>query len=86
MSIADHLNSLGRRFDGRLPAAHIELALGYVDLGEEPLALETLCDYLCDHVVPLSPDEFSEVMRLNQSMNPRLSARMVQNLQSLVGL
>ena len=83
MAASEDLRALGRRFADRLPAARLELALGYVDFGEESLALEMLCDHLCGEVVPLSRDEYDDIMRVNKSMNPRLSARMVESLKTL---
>ncbi len=42
------LKELGARFRDRLTEDQLKFALDYADFNEEPLALETLCDYLCE--------------------------------------
>ena len=85
-SSSEALMSLGRSFMGRLPDARLQLAMGYIDFGEEPLALETLCECLCDEVVSISRDEYDEVVRINQSLSWRLSSRMIDALKALIDL
>ncbi|EJX9818067.1 MafI family immunity protein, partial [Salmonella bongori] len=39
----------GEEFSNRLPEDELNYALGYIEFGEEPLAFETLCDYICEN-------------------------------------
>lgn len=75
---------LGELFKGRLDADLVNFAIDYVKHGESVLALETLCDYLCENETPITPSESDEILTINSAFGSPLDARVIAYLDSLV--
>ncbi|EAS8253486.1 MafI family immunity protein, partial [Salmonella enterica] len=43
------LKEFGENFHDRLSKDELNYALSYIDFGEEPLAFEIFCDYICEN-------------------------------------
>jgi hypothetical protein len=76
--------ALGDRFKGRLNQDRLDFSIDYVRHGESPLALETLCDYLCEHDVPISSSEYEEILHINSFFSLKLDERVITYLNKLV--
>jgi hypothetical protein len=84
MVTGDALKELRGRFYGRLAEAELKFALDYVDFNEEPLALETLCDYLCENNVAITQDEFNDILKLDEVTGSNLDARVIRYIKKLI--
>ncbi|MFP1727022.1 MafI family immunity protein [Lonsdalea quercina] len=84
MSIGKELNEFGMHFCDRLPEQTLQFALDYIRFGEEPLAFETLCDYLCECDIPLTVQEYREITNFNQILKCPLDRRVIRYLHELV--
>lgn len=78
------LRKLTFLFEGRLSNSLLSFAAEYLDHGEYCLALETLCDYLCEEDVVLSDSEYQELLRLGLLVGANLDAGRFRYLQTLV--
>jgi len=81
----DHVVEFCHQFKGRLDDIWIETVLDYVDYNESGVALEMLCDFLADHDVPISADEYHEAMRLAADMAFDLESPRYTYLKTLIG-
>ncbi|MET3454258.1 MafI family immunity protein [Pseudomonas kilonensis] len=74
---------LGAKFEGRLESVFLEGALDYVKYNEERLALEILCEHICEYDVVLSVGEFKEIHELALDMGFELGNAPFKYLQAL---
>ncbi|MHC6224502.1 MafI family immunity protein [Pseudomonas sp. X10] len=79
------LRELGETFGDRLSAEKLSFALDYIDYNEQPLALDTLCDYLCEEDIPITPEEYSHICTLNTALGCPLSVNALAYLKNLSG-
>ncbi|WP_422822993.1 MafI family immunity protein [Variovorax humicola] len=84
MSLEIELRNLASLFKGKLNTYLVDFATEYIDHGENCLALETLCDYLCEENVALSEHEYQELLRLGQLVGADLDTGRSKYLQTLV--
>lgn len=64
----EKLRNLGVLFTDRLDNALIEDALAYIDFDEVGLAFETLCDHLADFNVPISQQEYEQLIEMSETL------------------
>ena len=76
------LRKLANLFEGRLSNNLLCFAAEYIDHGEYCLALETLCDYLCEEDVVLSRAEYQELLRLGAGVGANPDAGRFKYLQA----
>ncbi len=74
----------GVKLKGRLDTLFLEGALDYVKHHEENLALEILCDHICEYDVFLSGEEFYEVRLLIVDMGLDMSTAPFKYLEGMV--
>ena len=84
MTQDEELRQLANVFVGKLDEFHIDAVKEYVDHGENPLALEMLCDFLVDQDVVLSTHEYQEITRLGALLKLDLNAGRFTYLQTLM--
>jgi hypothetical protein len=84
MTLEEELRQLANVFVGKLDEFQIDAVKEYVDHGENPLALEMLCDFLVDHDVVLSTFEYQEITRLGVLLKLDLNAGRFTYLQTLM--
>ena len=84
MSLEIELRKLASIFVGRLTSGLLDFAMSYCDHGENCLALETLCDQLCEEDVALSEPEYQEFLRLGLLVGADLDAGRFKYLKTLV--
>jgi hypothetical protein len=84
MNTNQQIVELGELFKGRLDADLVDFAVDYVKHGESILALETLCDHLCEHETPITLSEHDEILRINSAFGGPLDARVIGYLSRLV--
>ena len=58
------LKILDQEFNDRVPEDGLNYILSYIDFGEEPLAFETLCDYICEGDIFISNSEYKKFVCL----------------------
>jgi len=80
----EKLRQLADLFAGKLSALAVESVKEYVDHGENTLALEMLCDFLCDQGVVLSTFEYQEIIRLGVSLGLDTNDARFTYLQTLI--
>ena len=76
--------SLGDRFKGRLNQDQLDFSIDYVRHGESFLALEALCDCLCEYDVSISSSEYEEILHINSVFSLKLDERVIAYLNRLV--
>ena len=74
---------IGAKFEGRLEAVFLEGAMDYVNYNEDALALEILCDHICEYDVALAVDEFQEILQLALDMGFDTSKAPFKYLEAL---
>ncbi len=84
IDVDNRIYALGDRFKGRLDQDQLDFSIGYVSHGENTLALETLCDYLCEYNVPISSSEYEEILYINSVFSLKLDERVIAYLNRLV--
>ncbi|WP_155635442.1 MafI family immunity protein [Burkholderia cepacia] len=62
MEDLERLRVFGDGFNGRLSENEIKFALGYIEFNEVQLSLGALCNYICEHGVGVSMDEYGEII------------------------
>lgn len=62
--LEDELKRVALNFENRLEPHLIADVIEYIDFGEVPLSIETLCDYLYDSEVMLTSGEFQDINRI----------------------
>jgi len=62
--IPDRVVAFTKKFKGRLEAWRLEDILNCVGHGETALAFEMLCDFIAEFDIPISMEEYDEIMRL----------------------
>jgi hypothetical protein len=60
----DELREIARGLEGRLSQSLVDDAMEYVGFNELGLAIETLCDHLYEHDVPLLDEEVRRLTAL----------------------
>jgi hypothetical protein len=78
------LKELGARFRDRLTEDQLKIALDYADFNEEPLALETLCDCLCESNVKLTPEEYIEILKMDAKLGLNLDKKVIIYMKNLI--
>lgn len=81
---ADRIISFGRKLDGKLDKGLLEGALDYIKFNEEPLALEILCDHICEYDVTLKQAEYDEVIELAKDMGVDVNEAPYRHMKQLV--
>lgn len=84
MNIEERLIGLKTQFRGRLSANLLQFSMGYLDHGEYCLALETLCDYLCEEDVLLSESEYFSLLQLGELLGSDMKSNRYVYLKNLV--
>lgn len=75
MDINDKIRSLGEGLKGRLDPSLVDFALEYIEFSENVLAFETLCDYVADHDVVISKDEYTQVLKIANDLGLEIDSR-----------
>jgi hypothetical protein len=83
-TLAVQIDQIAEAFRRRLDAEAVDFVRGYVLHGENRLALETLCDYLCEQDVPIDTAECEKLCELGRELNADLKAGRFTYLQNLV--
>ncbi len=73
------LKKLGNCFRDRLAGEIIDDALEYIDHSESALAIEILCEQLCEYEVSPTEEEFASLQNLWRTFN--LDKDMITNLE-----
>lgn len=84
MTIEERLRKLEKEFTGRISGDLLRFSLEYLDHGEFCLALETLCDYLCEEDVALSESEYSNFLQLGELLGSDMESNRFNYLKKLV--
>ncbi|EEJ7236641.1 MafI family immunity protein [Salmonella enterica subsp. salamae] len=78
------LKKFGETFDDRLSKDELNYALSYIDFGEEPLAFEILCDYICENDLVITKSEYEHLCTFNNIFNNLLEHDVIIYLKNLV--
>lgn len=78
------LKEFGENFHDRLSEDELNYALSYIDFGEEPLAFEILCDYICENGLVITKSEYEHLCTFNNIFNNLLEHDVVIYLKRLV--
>ncbi|WP_423393807.1 MafI family immunity protein [Burkholderia sp. LMG 21824] len=84
MENLERLRLLGEGFNNRLSENEIKFALSYIDFNEVPLALDILCNYICEHDVSVSREEYGEIVFLNENFGSPLGRKILSYLRNLI--
>jgi hypothetical protein len=79
----NELRNLASRFEDRVGKDHLMFAMEYLEYGENCLALETLCDYLCEAEASLNESELQELLRIATLVGANLEAGRFKYLEQL---
>lgn len=74
----------GEEFSNRLSEDELNYTLSYVEFGEEPLAFETLCDYICESDILITKNEYEQICIFNSLFNYPLERDVVIYLKNLI--
>jgi len=78
------LKYFSERFNGRISDDQLNYALSYIEFGEEPLAFETLCDYICEGDTLITNNEYEQICIINSLLNHPLEREVIIYLKSLI--
>lgn len=78
------LKEFGENFHDRLSKDELNYALSYIDFGEEPLAFEIFCDYICENDLVITKSEYEHLCAINNIFNNLLEHDVVLYLKELV--
>lgn len=78
------LKNFGEEFNNRLSEDELIYALSYIDFGEESLAFETLCDYICEDDIVITKNEYEQICIFNSLFNHPLEHNVIIYLKSLI--
>ncbi|KAJ9429968.1 hypothetical protein SAMN05518863_1078 [Candidatus Pantoea symbiotica] len=81
---ADRITNFGRKLDDKLDQELLKGALDYINFNEEPLALEILCDHICEYDVALNQAEYDEVIALAKDMGLDVNDAPFRHMKQLV--
>lgn len=84
MKNLERLRLFGGRFKNRLSDQDRSFALSYIDFNEAPLALDALCDYICQRDIGVSREEYGEIVSLNAIFDSPLGKRTLSYLKNLI--
>ncbi|WP_318367559.1 MafI family immunity protein [Enterobacter sp.] len=79
-----NLKNFGKEFKNRLSEDELTYALSYIDFGEERLAFETLCDYICENDAVITKNEYEQIYMFNLLFNYPLENNVVIYLNNLI--
>lgn len=83
-STGTKLKDFGKEFNDRISEDELNYALSYIDFGEEPLAFETLCDYICEDDIVITKSEYEQICIFNSLFNHPLEKSDFINLKTLI--
>lgn len=86
MSIAKRILLFGGVYRGRLDQELLDYALDYVNFNELAIAFETVCDHLCEYDVPITPQEYEEIIDLARELKSDLDAGRFKYLKGLINV
>ena len=75
MDLNEEISKFGEGLKGRLDSSLIDFALDYINYSESILAFETLCDYIADHGVIISADEYGKVIFIANNLGLAIDGR-----------
>jgi len=78
------LKEFGGNFHNRLSKDELNYALSYIDFGEEPLAFEILCDYICENDLVITMSEYEHLCTFNKIFNDLLEHDVIIYLKKSV--
>ncbi|WP_276575493.1 MafI family immunity protein [Dickeya dianthicola] len=81
---AERIISFGRKLNGKLDQGLLDGALDYIKFNEEPLALEILCDHICEYDINVSQAEYDEVIELAKDMGFDINDAPYKHMKDLV--
>lgn len=68
-STGTKLKDFGKEFNDRISEGELNYALSYIEFGEESLAFETLCDYICECEIVITKNEYEKIFIFNSLFN-----------------
>ncbi|WP_157060560.1 MafI family immunity protein [Pantoea sp. A4] len=71
-STGSKLKIFVKEFNDRISEGKLNYALSYIDFGEEPLAFETLYDYICEDDIVITRSEYEQICIFNSLFNHTL--------------
>ncbi|WP_222888051.1 MafI family immunity protein [Enterobacter sp. C2] len=83
-AVSIELKKFGEEFNGRLSKDDLNYALSYINFGEESLAFEILCDYICENNLSLTKNEYEHICSLNTLFNDFLERDVIMYLKALI--
>lgn len=84
MKNLERLTLLGGRFENRLSGQDISFSLRYIDFNEAPLALDVLCNYICERGVEVLREEYDEIVSLNEIFGSPLGKKILFYFKNLI--
>jgi len=81
---SDRITNFGHKLDGMLDQELLKGALDYINFNEEPLALEILCDHICEYDVTLNQADYDEVIALAKEMGLDVNDAPYKHMKRLV--
>lgn len=84
MKDPERLRLLGGGFENRLSDQDISFALSYIDFNEAPLALDALCNCICERDIGVSQEEYGEIVSLNENFGSPLGKKILSYLKNLI--
>ncbi|NPE57474.1 MafI family immunity protein [Dickeya dadantii] len=81
---AERIISFGRKLNGKLDQGLLDGALDYIKFNEEPLALEILCDHICEYDINVSQAEYDEVIELAKDMGFDINDTPYKHMKNLI--
>jgi hypothetical protein len=84
MSIAERISQFGNVYRGRLDQEVLDYALDYINFGEWTIAFETVCDHLCDGDIPITQQEYDEILNIARELKCDLKAGRFKYLEGLI--
>ncbi|WP_312282838.1 MafI family immunity protein [Pseudescherichia sp.] len=58
--------------------------MSYIDFGEEPLAFESLCDYICEGHIFITKNEYDQICIFNLLFNSPSEREFIFPLKNLI--
>jgi len=83
-SRADRVVAVTEKFKGRLEDWRLEDILNYVDHDEWGLAFDLLCDFIAEFDIPISIEEYDEIIKLAEDMEFDMDDVIFKHLKKLI--